>query len=294
MGIIHLSDHIKTLIWLSINYENSVFVNRRSLLLSTGKLSKIADGACVASIGDTHVLVTAVSKNKSGYASFVPLTVDYREKAAAGGRIPTNYLRRELAPSDREILTGRLIDRSVRTCFAPGYFGETQITCNLLSVDSVHEPDVAAINAASAALALSDIPWFGPVAAVRVSLLDNQVIINPTRREMNRSACNLVVTTRPNRNVIMMEGACNQPITLNELLKLIKKAQKETQSIIREIQSLVKHHGKTKRTIEKVYLPTVEQIEDAKTYVINVRKLIFFTNCDLITLCLQIICSENP
>jgi polyribonucleotide nucleotidyltransferase len=239
-------------------------VNRRSLRLSSGKFTKIADGSCVASVGDTHVLVAAVSKNRSGYGSFVPLTVDYREKAAAGGRIPTNHLRRELAPSEREILTGRLIDRSIRTSFTAGYFGDTQITCNLLSVDSVHEPDVVAINAASAALAMSDIPWFGPVAAVRVSLIDNQVVVNPTRREMSKSACNLVVTSRPNRNVLMMEGSCNQPVTLNDLLKLIKKAQKENQSIIREIESLIKHHGKPKRKIEKVYLPTDEQILDAK------------------------------
>lgn len=234
------------------------------MTLSSGKFTRISDGSCVASVGDTHVLVAAVSKNQTGSGFMVPLTVNYREKAAAGGRIPTNHLRRELAPTEREILISRIIDRSLRTNFAPGFYGETQISCNLLSVDSINEPDIAAINAASAALALSDIPWYGRIAAVRVSLLDNQVLVNPTRREMSKSACNLIVTAKNNRNVLMMEGYCNQPITLNDLLKLIKKGQKETQTIIREIDTLVKMHGKAKRPVDQLNFPSDAQIDDAK------------------------------
>eukprot|EP00064_Thunnus_orientalis_P011649 superscaffoldBa00001701_g11680 len=108
-------------------------------------------------------MVTAVSKTKPSPSQFMPLVVDYRQKAAAAGRIPTNYLRRELGTTDNEILTSRLIDRSIRPLFPAGYFYDTQILCNLLAVDGVNDPDVLAINAASAALALSDIPWNGPI-----------------------------------------------------------------------------------------------------------------------------------
>lgn len=232
--------------------------------LSCGKFSKIADGCCVASVGNTNVMVAAVSKSKNTCAAFMPLTVDYREKSSAAGRIPTNHLRRELAPSEREVLVSRLIDRSVRTSFPPGFFGDTQLSCNLLSVDSVHDPDVVSINAASAALTLSNIPWDGPVGAVRVALLDNDVVVNPTRREMLHSNFNLVVTTKENKNVVMMEGNCKEPVTLNDLLKLIKRAQKENQTIIREIKKLEHSLQVAKRPVERLYEPTQEQVEDTR------------------------------
>ncbi|CAG0925659.1 unnamed protein product, partial [Notodromas monacha] len=130
----------------------------------------MTDGSAVARVGDTSVMVTVVSKSKAASPgqSFMPLTVDYRQKAAAAGRIPTNFLRREIGSSEREILAGRMIDRSVRPVFPVGYFQETQLVCNLLSVDGVHDPDIVAINAASAALSVSDVPWDGPIAAVRI------------------------------------------------------------------------------------------------------------------------------
>ena len=204
--------------------------NTSPLHFSFGKLARFADGSCVASIGGTSVLVTAVSKKTNTSsdnvttsqsvvpAAFVPLTVDYRQKAAAAGRIPTNHLRRELGSSDQEILTSRVIDRSIRPQFPKGYGSETQVVCNLLSTDGIHDPHVVALNGASAALALSDIPWNGPIGAARVGY-SNAVqngfggfILNPTRKELKTitqdtgSSLNLLISGTRDNLVVMLES----------------------------------------------------------------------------------------
>lgn len=227
------------------------FVCRRNLRISTGKYAKLADGCSVASLGDTSVMVTAVSKTKPSPGSFVPLIVDYRQKSAAAGRIPTNFLRRELGPTEREILTSRLIDRSLRPLFSPGYNYETQIVCNMLAVDGLNNPDVISINAASAALALSDIPWNGPVGAVRLGLIDNEVIINPTRKEMQLSSLNLVVSATKRNLVVMLEGNGNN-VLQPDLLKAIKVGTKEAQHVVNAIEQLRKQLGKPKRELTAV------------------------------------------
>ncbi|XP_050406310.2 polyribonucleotide nucleotidyltransferase 1, mitochondrial isoform X1 [Patella vulgata] len=226
--------------------ETNVKVGQSSLKISTGKLARFSDGAAVVELGNTSVLVTAVSKTKTTPASFLPLTVDYRQKAAAGGRIPTNYIRRELGASEKEILTGRVIDRSLRPLFPKGYFYETQLICNLLAVDGVNDPDVLSINAASAALSLSDIPWNGPVGAVRVGYIDDEVVINPTRRQLALSTLNLIITGSDKKKVVMLEGSAEN-ILQQDFLKAIKEGVKETQNIIREIQNLQKIYGQPKR-----------------------------------------------
>lgn len=203
----------------------------------------------MAHLGDTSVLVTAVSKTKPSSSTFLPLVVDYRQKAAAAGRIPTNFLRRELGPTELEILTSRVIDRSLRPMFPKNYFFDTQIMCNLLAVDSVHDADVLSINAASAALSLSDIPWNGPVGAVRVGLCDNEVVINPTRKEQSSSSLNLVVTATSQSLVLMLEGSANN-ILQQDFLKAIKAGVKECQKIVQSIQQLQSKVGKTKRNFE--------------------------------------------
>lgn len=212
--------------------ENNVIVplnGRQSLQLNFGKLARFADGSCVAKIGGTSVLVTAVSKRPSNFqdstsiqnvapSAFVPLTVDYRQKAAAAGRIPTNHLRRELGPTENEILTSRVIDRSLRPLFPKGYGSETQIICNLLSTDGAHDPCVVALNGASAALAFSDIPWNGPIGATRVSYSKTfgqgtgGFVLNPTRKELrtiseqNEKSLNLLVSGDKNDLVVMLEA----------------------------------------------------------------------------------------
>ena len=231
------------------------------MTLSTGKYARFADGCAVGELGDTTVMVTTVSKTKPSNSGFIPLTVDYRQKAAAAGRIPTNFLRRELGPSEKEILTSRLIDRSLRPLFPDGYNYETQVMCNLLAVDGVNIPDIVSINAASAALTLSDIPWNGPVGAVRVGLIDNEVIINPTRKELSQSALNLVVSATRHNLVVMLEAAADN-VLQQDFLKGIKAGVKECQNVIQAIQQLQKHYGKAKREFEPSSMPN-KDITDA-------------------------------
>ncbi|KAJ8674271.1 hypothetical protein QAD02_005533 [Eretmocerus hayati] len=226
------------------------FSNGRQMNISTGKYARMADGCSVASAGDTSVMVTAVSKSRaSSSLSFVPLIVDYRQKAAAAGRIPTNFLKRELGPTENEILTSRLIDRSLRPLFPNRYNFETQIVCNMLAIDGVNKPDVLSINGASAALALSDIPWNGPVGAVRLGIVDNEVIINPTRREIQQSSLDLIVTGAQQKLVVMLEGSADN-ILEQDLRKAVKVGVKECQSIIQGIQNLQNSVGKQKRTLD--------------------------------------------
>ncbi|XP_044145352.1 polyribonucleotide nucleotidyltransferase 1, mitochondrial [Bufo gargarizans] len=236
----------------------------RKLEIASGKFARFADGCAVVKLGDTSVMVTAVSKTKPSPSQFMPLVVDYRQKAAAAGRIPTNHLRRELGSTPHEILTSRVIDRSIRPLFHAGYFYDTQILCNLLAVDGINEPDVLAINGASAALALSDIPWNGPVGAVRIGLIDGEFIVNPSRKEMSSSLLNLVVTGAAQNQVVMLEAAAEN-VLQQDLCHAVKLGVKQTSQIINCIQQLAKEHGKPKRAVQKMYTPPEEIVETAKT-----------------------------
>lgn len=239
-------------------YCRNIF--RRNLRITSGEYARLADGSAVATLGDTSVMVTAVSKNKSSSLGFLPLVVDYRQKSAAAGRIPTNFLRRELGPTEREILVSRLIDRSLRPLFPDNYFYETQVICNMLAVDGVNNPDVISINAASTALSLSDIPWNGPVGAVRVGLIDNEILINPTRKELQMSSLNLVVTATKRNLVVMLEANANN-VLLPDLQKAIKAGTREVQSIVNNIEKLQVAFGKLKRKLEDPECPSQELLE---------------------------------
>ncbi|XP_054853930.1 polyribonucleotide nucleotidyltransferase 1, mitochondrial [Eublepharis macularius] len=240
-----------------------VDVGSRKLEISSGKLARFADGCSVVQLGDTSVMVTAVSKTKPSPSQFMPLVVDYRQKAAAAGRIPTNYLRRELGSTDKEILTSRLIDRSIRPLFPAGYYYDTQILCNLLAVDGIHDPEVLAINGASAALALSDIPWNGPVGAVRVGMIDGEVVVNPTRKEMSSSTLDLVVTGAPRSQIVMLEAAAEN-VLQQDFCHAIKVGVKHTQQIILGIQQLAKEQGVAKRAVQKLFTAPEEIVACAK------------------------------
>ncbi|NWX90857.1 PNPT1 nucleotidyltransferase, partial [Nothoprocta pentlandii] len=224
----------------------------RKMELSSGKLARFADGSAVVQLGDTAVMVTAVSKTKPSPSQFMPLVVDYRQKAAAAGRIPTNYLRRELGSTDKEILTSRVIDRSIRPLFPVGYFYDTQVSCDY----------------SSAALALSDIPWNGPVGAVRVGIVDGETIINPTRKELSSSALNLVVAGAPHNQVVMLEATAEN-ILQQDFCHAIKVGVKHTQQIIQGIQQLVKERGTVKRTVQKLFVAPEEIVECAKKLAFN-------------------------
>ncbi|KAL7383122.1 hypothetical protein ABVT39_005089 [Epinephelus coioides] len=240
-----------------------VDLGEKKLEISTGRLARFADGSAVVQLGDTSVMVTAVSKTKPSPSQFMPLVVDYRQKAAAAGRIPTNYLRRELGTTDNEILTSRLIDRSIRPLFPPGYFYDTQVLCNLLAVDGVNDPDVLAINAASAALALSDIPWNGPIGAVRVGMVDGALLVNPTRAEMSSSTLNLIVAGAPSSQVVMIE-ASGENVMQQDFCHAVKVGVKHTQQIIHAIQQLAREQKVTKRTPVKIFSAPTEMVEHVR------------------------------
>uniref|UniRef100_K1R5C2 polyribonucleotide nucleotidyltransferase n=1 Tax=Magallana gigas TaxID=29159 RepID=K1R5C2_MAGGI len=222
----------------------------RDLTIETGKLAKFADGAAVIKQGETSVLVTVVSKSLSQPSSFLPLTVDYRLKAAAAGRIPMNYFRRERGPTDNEILTSRVIDRSIRPLFPEDCQRELQVMCNVLAVDGENDPAVLSINAASCATALSLMPWNGPVGAVRVGYIDGKIVINPQRHELEKSDINLIVASSL-QGVVMLEGGAN--IVSYDLMKqAINTGHIENMKIIQSIQQMTENSTKAKSTPREV------------------------------------------
>ncbi|XP_064622830.1 polyribonucleotide nucleotidyltransferase 1, mitochondrial-like isoform X2 [Lineus longissimus] len=265
-------------IWAGDNVGSvDIDIGGTPLRISTGKLARFADGTSVAQLGETSVMVTAVSKTKPSSASFLPLTVDFRQKAAAAGRIPTNYLRRELGASEREILSGRMIDRSLRPLFPAGYFYETQLVCNQLAIDGHHDPDVVSINAASAALCLSDIPWNGPVGAVRVGFIDNEVVINPTRRELAASQLNLVLTGTSKDKVVMLDASADNLLP-EDFKKAISIGLHHTQSIVKKLEQLQQEYGRDKRTFEPVVMTVAEEVMQATESLASARIKDTFTD----------------
>jgi len=180
----------------------------KRITFETGRLAKQASGAAFTSSGDTVVLATAVGapEPKEGI-DFFPMTVEYRETAYGGGRIPGGFIKREGRPSEKEILTARQIDRPIRPLFPEGYRNETQVVAFVYSADKENDPDVIAINAASCAIALSDLPFEGPIGAVRVGLVDDQFIVNPTHAERAKSLLNIMVAGTKDGIVMVESGA---------------------------------------------------------------------------------------
>src|SRR5512147_371056 len=165
----------------------------KQITIETGKLAKQADGAVTVQLGETIVIVAAVAAaNPKPGQDFFPLTVDYREKAAAAGKFPGGYFKREGRPTEKEILTSRLTDRPIRPLFPKGWYNEVQVQSIVLSADGENDPDMLSVLGASAALLVSDIPWGGPLGAVRVGRVNGQFIANPTHLQMADSDLDLV------------------------------------------------------------------------------------------------------
>ncbi|KAL3872887.1 hypothetical protein ACJMK2_036068 [Sinanodonta woodiana] len=263
---LNISRRYSTDPWKDIvkDVQTDISVGDRQMKISSGQLARFADGGALVQYGDTSVLVTTVSKTSPSPSSFLPLTVDYRQKAAAAGRIPTNFLRRELGASEKEILISRMIDRSIRPLFPPDYCFDTQVMCNLIAVDGENDPDVLCINAASAALSLSDIPWNGPVGAVRVGFIDQEVVINPTRKQQHHSSLNLLVSSTLESKVVMLEAAADA-ISLQNFRGAIKQGVSASKEIIRQIQALQQKYGKPKRTYAQPLKVKQEIIDAAKS-----------------------------
>ncbi|GMH37037.1 hypothetical protein BSKO_04910 [Bryopsis sp. KO-2023] len=223
-------------------------VGKHKISWKAGKLARFADGACVCGIEGTAVLATVVSeKTTQPEADMVPLQVDYRERLHAAGRIPTTFNRREGAPKDREVLCMRAIDRAIRPLFPPGFCCETQVIASVLSADGSQDPDILAINAVSAALTASDVPWEGPVGAVRIGCVDGEFIVNPSTVELIESDLNLTYAGTWDRTV-MVECQANEVDdgTFGEALRL---AQKEVSKLIAPQKDLARRAGRTKRTV---------------------------------------------
>ncbi len=224
-------------------------LNDKELSIRSGKMAKQASGSVVVQYGDTMVLVTAVSaKDPKPDASFLPLTVEYQEKIYAAGRIPGNYFRREIGrPSEKETLTCRLIDRPIRPLFDKGYNYETQVIATVLSMDKENEPDTLALIGASAALGLSDIPFAGPIAGVRVGRINGEFVANPTVEQLAESDIELVVAGS-RTGVIMVEGGAAM-VSEEEMLDAIFFGHQAMQPLIDIQEALQAALGKEKRVI---------------------------------------------
>src|SRR5947199_2762133 len=220
----------------------------KRLSFETGNLAKQAHGAAVVRMGDNVVLATGVANAEPREGiDFFPLTVDYREYTYAGGRIPGGFIKREGRPSEREILTSRQIDRPVRPLFPEGFRCETQVIAFVLSADTENDPDVAGINGASAALTISDIPFNGPIGAVRVGLVSGQFIINPTYSEMRDSLINIMVVGTADGIVMIESGA--KEVKEETVVDAIDFAHAEIKKICASINQLREKAGKDKREV---------------------------------------------
>ncbi len=226
-------------------------VGSNPITIETGKLAKLADGAVTVRSGDTIILVTAVSatKVKDGQTWF-PLSVEYKEKASAAGVFPGGYFKREGRPTEKEILTCRMTDRPLRPLFPKGYFYDTQIIAILLSADGENDADILSMNGASAALALSDIPFAGPIGAVRVGRVDGQFLINPTHDERSESDLDLVYVGNKT-DVIMIEGQADE-LPEEEFIAALHFAQAAVVKLIEAQEELVRLAGKAKREFTPV------------------------------------------
>src|SRR5690348_17473835 len=220
----------------------------KQLTFETGRLAKQAHGSAVVRSGDNMVLATAVANQEPRLGiDFFPLTVDYREYTYAGGRIPGGFIKREGRPSEREILTSRQIDRPIRPLFPDGFKCETQVIAFVLSADTENDPDVAGINGASAALTISDIPFNGPVGAVRVGLIDGQFVINPTYSEMRDSVVNIMVVGT-SEGIVMVESGAKE-VKEETVVDAIEFAHTEIKKICASINELRDKAGKPKRAV---------------------------------------------
>ncbi|HEX4646414.1 MAG TPA: polyribonucleotide nucleotidyltransferase, partial [Verrucomicrobiae bacterium] len=237
-------------------------VGDKQINIEAGKLAKQADGAVTVQMGETIVLVAAVAATKAKPGQeFFPLTVDYREKAAAAGKFPGGYFKREGRPTEKEILTCRLTDRPIRPLFPKGWYNEVQVQTVVLSADGENDPDILSIVGASAALSVSDIPWDGPLGAVRVGRINGKFVANPTHSEMAESDLDLIYVGNT-RDIVMYEGSAKE-ITEADFNAALKFGHECCQPLIEAQKKLIAAAGKKKREI-KVNIVPDEILNEAK------------------------------
>jgi polyribonucleotide nucleotidyltransferase len=224
-------------------FRKEVMWGGRRLILETGKIARQADGAVMATYGETTVLCTAVaSRSAKPGQDFFPLTVNYQEKTFAAGKIPGGFFKREGRPSEKETLVSRLIDRPIRPLFAPGFLNETQVVCTVLSHDLENDPDIVALVGASAALTLSGIPFFGPIAGARVGYIDGRYVINPKIEDLPKSLLDLVVAGT-GEGVLMVESEAKE-LSEEIMLGAVMFGHKSFQPVIQAIIDLAETAAK--------------------------------------------------
>jgi polyribonucleotide nucleotidyltransferase len=223
--------------------KKSVKFGDNTLTIETGEIGRQADGAVMVSYGDTVVFVTAVgNKNAREGQDFFPLTVDYQEKNYAAGKIPGGFFKREGRPSEKETLTCRLIDRPLRPLFPKNFYNEIQIVATVMSSDSEIDSDIPAIIGASAALAISGIPFYGPVGASRVGYIDDKYIVNPTKTQLEKSKLDLVVAGS-DAAVLMVESEAKE-LPEKVMLDAVLEGHKAMQPVIEMINQFAKEAAK--------------------------------------------------
>src|SRR5204863_4430531 len=226
----------------------SVQVGAKTIHIESGKLAKQADGAVTVQLGESIVIVaTVAATNARPGQEFFPLTVDYREKAAAAGRFPGGYFKREGRPTEKEILTCRMIDRPIRPLFPKGWYNEVQVQSIVLSADGENDPDILSIIGASAALMVSDIPWAGPLGAARIGRVKGQCVANPTHAQMAESDLDLVYVGNE-KELVMFEGAAKE-ISEADFNTALQFGHDSCQPIIAAQKELARRAGKTKRAV---------------------------------------------
>jgi len=221
----------------------------RALSIQVAKFAQQADGAVAVQYGNTVVLVTAcVSSEPREGIDFVPLTVDYEERLYAAGKIPGSFIRREGRPTEEAVITSRLIDRSLRPLLSKEFHNDVQVVATVLSVDQENDPDICALIGASAALTLSDIPFFGPISAIHVGYINDALVVNPTLPQMEDSLLDLIVASSK-ENIVMMEAGARE-VSEEILLEAIKLGHEANQEIIVLQEELRQICGKSKLEIE--------------------------------------------
>jgi polyribonucleotide nucleotidyltransferase len=237
-----------------VSVRREIEIEGQKFSIETGKVAKQADGAVVVRCGDTVVLVTACAQRAPRVGvDFLPLTVDYRENTYAGGKIPGGFFKREGRPNEKETLTSRLIDRPIRPLFPDGWNFETQVVALVLSFDQANDPDVLAVTGASAALCLSDIPFPGPLAAVRVGLIEDRLVVNPTNPQLENSRLDLVVCGT-GREIVMVEAGAHE-VPESVLVDAIFRGHEEVQRLVRMQQEMCEELAPVKRSVPERILP---------------------------------------
>ena len=245
--------------------EKSIELGERTLTLTTGELAEQAAGSVMARHGDTVVLATVASAPLKAELDYFPLTLEYQEKLYAGGRIKgSRWVKREGRPTDEEILSARLIDRSIRPLFPKTYKREVQVIVTVLSVDMESDPSILGAIAASAAIHVSNLPWNGPVAPLTVGLVDGKYMVNPTTKDLEASSMDLTVSCT--KDAILMVEAGAREVTKEEIIKGVEFAQKESKAVLKLIEDMAKEVG-VEREVYKEEKPSAELESQVKKLV---------------------------